>query len=287
MTVWKSLDLAIRKVAESASGQIGLCAHTIDGQNSVELAADRVSPAASSIKIYVLYTLLAGVDEGRYRLADRVELVGEAMKPGSGVLFHLSPGLNPTLQDLATLMMMISDNTALTLLVDYLGLETVNARIESLGLSNTRMGDWSSFETDYSNSMQFGSGTPREFANFLLRVKQGELLYEHTRELFWDILRIQKYIERIRKWLPASPWAREFNLPETVWVASKSGTLDDCCCESGYVSLNNGGWAISIMFSNIPESEIEKHQEMISEISRLIFCAWEPLFPGEKHDYRR
>ena len=276
-----ALEDSVRAAADSISARLGVCARSLDGSKEIRIAADETYPAASSIKMYVLYAVLAGAEQGLLSLDDRIELVDGARKPGSGVLFHLSPGIRPTIRDLATLMMMISDNTALLMLVKHLGLEVINDRIESLGLVHTRFGDWSRFETEYADSMKFGYGRPAEFVDFLLAMRRGDLLDDASRTLFWDILRIQKYIEPLRRLLPASPWAREFGMPETVWVASKSGVLDDCCCESGFVSVHHGGWALSVMLSDLRTDDLGAAEQVISNISYRIYQAWSPLFEGE------
>jgi beta-lactamase class A len=181
-------------------------------------------------------------------------------------------------------MMMISDNSALMMLTNYLGLDTINAEIDQLGLEHTRFGDWSLFETTYADSMLFGQATPREFVHFLLRMRSGELLSQASQEIFWDTLRIQKYIEPMRKFLPASPWSREFGEPETVWVASKSGLLDDCATESGFIKVHGGGWALSIMVKDLPEigPNPEIGESLVSTISLRIFEAWAALYEGEQ-----
>ena len=272
----KILDLTVK-----ISGQVGVCAETIDGRQRITLNADDIFPAASSIKMYVFLTLLVKVAANQLSLEDRIEFTSAAAKPGSGVLFHLDPGLKPTLKDLATLMMMVSDNSALIMLVDYLGLDRINEEISSLGLEHTRIGDWRNFKQTYADSLSFGTGTPQEFVTFLLRMRRGELLPEALQVIFWDTLRIQKYIEPLRKFLPASPWSREFGLPEPVWVASKSGTLDNCATESGFVKVHAGGWAISVMARELPDISSDPdniHERLISDISLQVYNAWAPLF---------
>ena len=98
-------------------------------------------------------------------------------------------------------------------------------------------------------------------------------------------MRIQKYIEPLRRRLPASPWAREFGQPEPVWVASKSGVLDDCVCENGFVSVDDGGWAISIMLRELPfgdSAAIKRAEALISDISLAVFETWAPLYQQEE-----
>ena len=280
----ESLEQSITRLARDCGGRVGVCAQTLDHCHRLAIDADGIYPTASSIKLFVLYTLLAGAERGDFCLADRLELNPERAQPGSGVLFHLDGGLRPTLKDLATLMMMISDNTALVLLQNHLGIDTVNAEIERLGLAQTHFGDWRRFAVEYADSLQFGSATPRNFADFLLRMFRGELLAEDSTTLFWDILRIQKYIEPLRRHLPASPWSREFGQPESTWVASKNGLLDDCACESGLVRVHDGGWVISIMIGDMPQigKRPEIGENLISDISHRVFEAWGPLYDRGK-----
>jgi beta-lactamase class A len=276
----QELQQAIAELATVTPGHVGICAETLDGSQRIAFHADDVFPTASSIKMYVLFALLVKADSKQLSLADRVEFSAASAKPGSGVLSHLDSGLRPSLKDLATLMMMISDNSALAMLMDYLGIDDINAEISRLGLEHTCIGDWSNFKETYVDSLSLGASTPREFVNFLLRMRRGELLPETLQETFWDILRIQKYIEPLRKFLPASPWAREFDKPEPVWVASKSGTLDDCLTESGFIKVNEGGWAISIMTGDLPDDSYPHHtsERLIAEISLQVYNAWAALY---------
>jgi len=176
--------------------------------------------------------------------------------------------------------MMIRDNCASRMLTELLGVDSINTEIDRAGLEHTHFGDWSCFETTYADSMLFGRATPHEFVRFLLRLRKGELLSPVTREIFWDTLRIQKYIEPMRRFLPASPRAREFDFTESVWVASKSGLLDDCATESGFIRVRDGGWAISITIKNFPAigSKPAVGENLISTISLRIYEARETLF---------
>lgn len=273
------LEGSIADLIADAEGRVGICAVTLDGSRDLAINADEVYPTASTIKMYILFALLARAERGEISLGERLELTREAAQPGSGVLFHLGSGLRPTLRDLATLMMMISDNTALIMLSEYLGLDAINDEIARLDLEHTRCGDWSRFATDYADSPAFGTATPREFVDFLLRMQRGELLGDESTAIFWDILRIQKYILPLRRLLPASPWSREFNQPEPVWVASKSGMFDDCAGESGLVRVQAGGWVISIMIRDMPlVGRPQLAEDLISNISLCVYETWAPLF---------
>jgi beta-lactamase family protein len=55
------------------------------------------------------------------------------------VLKALAPGLRPTWSDLATLMITVSDNVATNLIIDWLGMDAIQAWIDKAGLADTRL----------------------------------------------------------------------------------------------------------------------------------------------------
>ncbi len=93
---------------------------------------------ASVFKIFVLIELYRQVLEGKIDLNDRYTIEVYDKSPGSGVLKLLDCELNPTIRDLAKLMMIISDNTATDILIKILGKDNINRTVrEVLGLNNT------------------------------------------------------------------------------------------------------------------------------------------------------
>ena len=96
--------------------------------------------AASTVKIAIMIELFRQVEAGRHSLDTRVPLRAGDRTGGSGVLMHLDPGMEPTLRDLAYLMMAISDNMATNLLIDTVGQPEVNAAMRSLGMPASVLG---------------------------------------------------------------------------------------------------------------------------------------------------
>src|SRR5215216_6086413 len=81
----------------------------------------------------------ARVAEGKAKWTDEVVLTKEKKVSGSGILQELSEGLKLSLRDAVNLMMILSDNTATNLVLEVLTTDAVNARMDSLGLKNTRV----------------------------------------------------------------------------------------------------------------------------------------------------
>ena len=82
---------------------------------------DEVFPLASTIKLAILYELFKQADEGRLNLDEVRPLDKRHIVGGSGVLLELTaPAMS--LRDYATLMVVVSDNTATNLLIETVGM---------------------------------------------------------------------------------------------------------------------------------------------------------------------
>jgi beta-lactamase class A len=79
----------------------------------------------------------------RLSLSDPITTKAGDERLPSGILYALEPRLNPTVKDLLTLMIIISDNEATDLLAEKVGCANVTNYMHSLGLTKTQ----SSFPT--------------------------------------------------------------------------------------------------------------------------------------------
>lgn len=94
-------------------------------------------PLASVFKLGVLVELFRRVDAREIPLTLRRTVRSEDLSPEDDILIALDVGLRPTIRDLATLMIIVSDNTATDILFKRLGLRTVNKTLRGLGLAST------------------------------------------------------------------------------------------------------------------------------------------------------
>jgi beta-lactamase class A len=127
----------VRSIAAGLDGAMGVYIRAADAGDAVAIDADRPFQMASVFKVPVLVELMSQASAGRHRLGDRVTLAEEMKAPGSGVLKELSPGTALTIRDLATLMIIVSDNTAADVLLDLVGKDAVNRRLAACGLTRT------------------------------------------------------------------------------------------------------------------------------------------------------
>ncbi|HEY6448862.1 MAG TPA: serine hydrolase [Acidobacteriaceae bacterium] len=118
-------------------GKISLYAHDLATGRTVAIDADQPVPTASVIKLTILYTALEQIRAGRAHFDDRLTLRREDQVPGSGVLLFFDTPMTLTLKDALTMMIAESDNTATNLVIDHLGIKTIDDQIETLGMKNT------------------------------------------------------------------------------------------------------------------------------------------------------
>src|SRR6266481_3271665 len=133
------LDTLVRAEIVPFKGKVFLFAKNLDTGVSYSLNGDERVRTASTIKVAVMIEAFTRVAEGRAKWTDELVLTKAARYGGSGVLPELADGLRLTLRDCVNLMMVVSDNTATNMVLDYLTTDAVNARMNSLGLKQIRI----------------------------------------------------------------------------------------------------------------------------------------------------
>jgi len=116
---------------------MGVYIRAVTTGEEIALNADRPFQMASVFKIPILAELLSQAHARQRSLDDRIILTNEMKVPGSGVLKELSAGTPLTVRDLATLMIIVSDNTATDILLGLVTKEAVNGRLRACGLERT------------------------------------------------------------------------------------------------------------------------------------------------------
>jgi beta-lactamase class A len=188
-------------------------------------------PVASTIKLAILYELFKQVDEGRLKIdapraLERAHVVG-----GAGVLRELAAPSMP-LRDYATLMIVLSDNTAANVLIDALGMQNVTARMATLGLRATRLRR-RMMDMDAARRGDENVSTPAEINGLLTTLYRGDGLSKTSHD---ELLRILKKTK-------SSPLRR--SIPASVEVANKPGTLEGVAVDAGIVFVERRPYLFS------------------------------------------
>jgi beta-lactamase class A len=204
--------------------------------------ADRVFPAASSIKIAILLELYQQDQEGRAgakgkaRLDDIYTFDPKDLVEDSQVMAGLTPGVTRvTNRDLAQFMVAVSDNAAANILIDRVGKDNVNATLRGLVITKTmlrrKMMDIAAARRGDENV-----ASPQEMVRLLEMIYKGKAL---NKELTGELI---KQLKTLKKDSYLS-----YELPAGVELADKPGTLDGVRNDSGIVFAPNRPFAISAM----------------------------------------
>ena len=98
---------------------------------------DLIGPSASTRKIAVLMAALKEIHEGRLTFEQPLTPDPKYQVNNSGCFRFFQPGFTLPLIDHLVMMIIVSDNVSTGMLVDMIGLETINAYSHAVGMKNT------------------------------------------------------------------------------------------------------------------------------------------------------
>lgn len=131
-----SLETKIQKIIDGAQADVGVAISHIERDEEIAINGDQLYPLCSVLKIPVLVEAFRQIDAGLFTLDDRWELTTAEKNLPSGILVFMEDGLTPTVRDLLTLMIIISDNTATDMLMNRLGVERINQTLRDYDLDD-------------------------------------------------------------------------------------------------------------------------------------------------------
>lgn len=259
--LWDRLRARLQDVEQRLDGVIGLSVKDLRTGTTLEVRPDAVFPIASSIKLAVLYELYRQADAGRLDLAERTSPPLPRVK-GDGVLQWMGNGVSLTWRDLAVLMMGVSDNAAANLLIDRVGLASVNARLDELGLPRTRLRR-RMMDLEAARRGEENVGTPGELRRLVEAMHEGRGLSPPAAA---DLRR-----------LAALPKDSAFRrpLPEGVTVMDKPGGLEAVRCVTALVDLPGRPYSASIETTFLRRDE--DGEAAIREVSAILFETFDRL----------
>ena len=208
------LEANILRITKSVNAQWGIYIKCLETGETIALNADRQMDTMSTIKIPLMAEAFRQIEAGKFQLTDRVPYTAEAMRPGTGVIRSLDPGVQLTVKDLLTLMIIVSDNTATDMMFDKVGgTEPVNKLMAEWGLPSIRAtgptevwfkalraaGGAEKFHQEAKTP--FGLSSPRDMGKLLEMLEKGEAVSKSASAQMLAIMRGQVYSSRIPRYL--------------------------------------------------------------------------------------
>lgn len=232
----------IADLDRTVDGVLGVAAVDLTSGETLEYHAKAESATASLIKVPLLVRLMRAKREGAFKMDDRLTLQTSDTVGGSGHLQEqLAKGpVTLTVHELIVKMIVDSDNTATNRMIKLAGMEQVNAAMQSLGLSHTRlqrvMMDSAAARTNRENV-----STPSDIARLMGMLWRGEA---GDSEDCREILSIMKRVNG----------AFRATITDDVEVASKTGEVGGVYTEGGIVMLKQRPFAFAVMTSLLPDA---------------------------------
>lgn len=280
-TIADQHELAIQQSVEAiiarGRGRIGVAAADLDGGGQVLIHGDMPFPMASTVKIAVAATFLAGVEQGRFRLDQTLPM----MMPSTERHYRsteapLRPGPMMAAQQLMELMITRSDNHATDGLITAVGgVGAINAWLVKAGIVGQHLDN--TIATMVRDDGRINpattidprnASTPRAMLALLAAIDRGGALSPQSRAVLLDTMtRTSTGKNRMRA-----------GLPDGTVFAHKTGTLQGVTDDVGIIRLPDGRHLALAIFITGPEGHTP-HATMIAQVTRALYDGYTQSVP--------
>jgi len=277
-------------IANVNDGRLGIAATDLETGKTISFAGSHPFPMASTVKVAIAGTYLAGVDQGRFNLDQ---------------LYRYGRRATLTANQLMERMLIRSDNGAADILLKAVGgPEAVNAWLSRAGIRGQRM-DRSIAKLVYDDRRWTGrrvpvnmpktplevaesatltadgqldpafvgdardTSTPSAMVQLLAKLHKGALLTADSTEYLFDVMaRCATGRSRLKGQLPAG-----------TPVAHKTGTLAGVSDDVGIVTLPNGHHLAVAVFAKGMRTEWERDRN-IAQLTRVLYDGFTNFEPA-------
>jgi beta-lactamase class A len=258
-------DAELNGAAEKLHGVMGYAIKDLTTGESFYRNARVVFPTASSIKLTILLELMRQDQEGKLSLGEKHTVRHSELPPGDvdPILHMLGDGTaSMSLHDVATFMVVLSDNGATNILIDRVGMANVNAEIGRLGLTETKLRRHM-IDIEAARQGNENVSTPGELSTLLEKVRSGKVLdAAHTKDYF-DLIGLPKD-SMFNKALPAG-----------VRIEDKPGELDAVRCDAGIIEIPGHPFVITVMTSYLAGND--EGERAVKDVALLAYKYFDQL----------
>ncbi|MCG7344368.1 class A beta-lactamase-related serine hydrolase [Sporosarcina sp. ACRSL] len=271
----------------------GISIKHLQTNEEVHIQGDRYFQTASVVKVPILAALYDAVYKGKIDVSERIVLRREDRVPGSGVIQEMDTGISPTIKDLATMMIIVSDNMATDKLLSMVDAQSVQDYMRAIGLEHifVKHSIWELLSlcagiepTAYSDEMfdqiintliaghynrdsivfqgstENNVSTTRDMNRLMEKIAKGEIFSEACSADIRDILLRQQYTQRIPGLLPRG-----------TKVANKTGSLGTMYNDTGIVYLPDQRGEFVITVFSVGKTLDYEGNGPIARISKIAF----------------
>lgn len=235
----------------------------LDKGNYYSFNSDMIFAAASTIKVPLLIAFFQDVDAGKIRLDELMTMETVDIADNSGEMQYSDPGTKYSALEVATNMIVTSDNTATNMVIRQLGgIEKVNQRFKQWGLQQTVIRDRLPDLTGTNTT------TPKELTTLLTAVSQGQLISMASRDRAMFIMSKTE----TDTLLPAAMGAG-------AQISHKTGDIKSMVGDTGIIDMPSGKRYVITTLMKRPDND-SRAQDLIRQIASTIYQYLDPANPS-------
>lgn len=281
---------AVQAIVAQHHGKVAVYARQLNTGKIVAIDAEKPVQTASTIKLAMLWTALREIGLGHAAWDEKLTLKpGEAVG-GSGVLHFFDTPLTLSLKDVATMMVIVSDNTATNLMIDRFTTKTVDDNMTALGLDQTWL--YKKVSKPAAGPMpadqpKFGLGktTAHQISKVMEKIGRCDLNIpgqpavdpakaQTACKAAIEMLRNQFYRDTIPRYLETLD-----NTEEGSGIASKTGSLNATRSDVAIIAAKSGPIILAVYtYDNADKGwSVDNEGEVtVAKIAKAIVTAWSP-----------
>ena len=283
-----AFESAVASKVRAFHGEMGVYAKNLDTGDVIAVNADQRFPTASLIKVAVMAEVFRQIGAGKFGKDTPVTLhdpdkAGDETVP----LNMLHDGTVLTVADLLKFMIAYSDNTATNLLIAKVGTKSVNALLDSFGLTKTRLYR-PTFRDGHADMLPeeekeygLGSTTPREAATLMELIAHGKVVSRKACDQMIALLATQQDRQMIPRSLPFEK-GDILVANKTGWDEEKNpdakGFKGDVRNDAAYVKGPKARFVLAICARRIQDKRASADNETFllgAELARMVYDRFE------------
>lgn len=269
-TYSSTFERQLASAAEASRGRIGVAAVDLSTGRTVAVLGDQRFPMASTSKIAIAATFLAGVDKGKWSLTSEYPLlIPVKSAPFSTAVAPVRPGAYMSARDLIEVMITRSNNYATDALLKVVGgPKAVNEWVHN----KAGIEDWH-LDRDIATLVRDDgaidpaevidtrdSATPLAMVEMLAGLYQGKWLSDESRDV---LLGAMRRCRTGRHRIPAM-------MPSSVTVSHKTGSLHNTSSDVGIIETADGrAFAVAIYVTG--QGSRPNRESRIAHIARSVY----------------
>jgi beta-lactamase class A len=233
----------IKRFLEERLGNYSFYFEDIDSGYIYAYNENVMMTAAGCIKLPIAAALLKNEEEGKVNLRDSFQVKRDDKVKGNGIL-HEFGEREYTLGELMVAMLIQSDNTAANKIIDVLGMDNINNKINEMGLTNTKL-NRKTAEEGIDNNHTENLSCSRDLSKCWKLIYERSYLNRENSDTLISILKRQQIKNKLSYYIPDY-------LKKS--IASKSGDVEGVENDTALMLTSKGTFILTVMSQNLPNS---------------------------------